>query len=273
MNKNRPRISKPLSATARRVRAGVAPFAGKLAADSRANLATMRARLDEIAADERAAPNEKSTMARTALAAARDWQRRVEAQAERDLADVLAAAQRLDAAVRAVEHNQTPVDQLRLQMAAAALKSLPAHERAEHFETSFARRDLTGLLSHSLLDPLGHSGRKAIGVLLDRAAFEELVADKGQALAQLIAVRQVGAGLAELSEREDPHEVVEATGRELLALGNSGLRAIATDEEIEQQLPATAPSWLRSMLVPPRGVTVSEQPKPADEQPAAGGAA
>lgn len=273
MNSKKIKLSRPLSATARRVRAGVAPFAGKLAADSRANLATLRARLDEIAADERASPNEKSTMARTALAAARDWQRRVEAQAERDVADVLAAAQRLDAAVRAVEHSQTPVDAIRLQMAAASLKGLPAHERAAHFEAAFATRDLSSLVAHSLLDPLGHSGKKAIGVLVDRPAFETLVADKGQAVANLIAVRQVGAGLAELTERDDPHDVAEVTGRELFAIGNAGVRAIATDEEIEQALPATAPSWLRSLMIPARGVTASQPQKPADEQPAAGGAA
>ena len=238
------RLSKPMSSTARRVRAGVAPFDGALAADSRAQLANLRGRLDGIAADERATPNEKAAQARMALAAARDWHRRAEAQAERDVADVLAAAQRLDAAVRAVEHNQTPVDAIRLQMGAASLKNLPAHERSAHFEAAFARRDLTALLSHSLMDPLGHSGKRAIGVLVDRDAFERLVADKGAAVANLVALRQVGSGLAELTERDDPHEVAELPGRELVALGNQGLRAIATDEEVELALPATSPSWL-----------------------------
>ncbi|MFN9576618.1 MAG: hypothetical protein ACK53T_12430 [Planctomycetota bacterium] len=267
------KISRPLSPIARRVRAGVAPFAGVYAVDSRAQLATLRARLDDIASDERATPNEKAAQARTALAAARDWQRRAEAQAERDVADVLAAAQRLDAAVRAVEHNQSPIDQLRIQRASDALKGLPAHERAANFETAFARRDLTALLSHSLLDPLGDSGKKAIGVLVDRDSFERLVADKGQALSQLVAVRQVGAGLTELTEREDPHEVAELPGRELVAIGNQGVRAVAGNEELETALAATAPSWLRSMMLPGRGVTASQQQTPSDEQPAAGGAA
>lgn len=270
---SKPKISKPISAVARRVRTASVPFAGPLAADSRAQLANLRGRLDAIAADERASPNEKAALARSALAEARDWQRRAEAQAERDVAEVLDAAKRLDGLVRGVEHAVTPVDQLRLQLAADSLRNLPAHERSAHFEKAFERRDFPALMAHSLLNPLDDSGRRALGVLVDRAAFQRLVEDKGAAVANLVAVRQAGHGLRELTERDDPHAVEDLRPAELVRQGNEGVRAIVTNEEVELAVPATAPSWLRSLLVPPRTVVAEQQRPPSDEPQAAGGAA
>lgn len=272
----KPRIVRPLSKNARRARGAAVPFAGPYAPDSRAKLAALRDRLDGIAADERSSPNERAHAARRAVAEARTSWRLTVVAAERDAADVLAAARSLDAAVRAVEGAVTPVEQIRLQLAANALRELPAVDRARDFEAAFARRDLPRLLAHSLLQPLDDSGRRAIGSLVDPGRLQTVVERGAAATAQLLAVRLVDEALAELEAADDPQALVRIAGAELIAAANQGVRSIVDDEAIETAVPADAPTWLRQLLLPPRGavLAVTTEPQPEQQsQAAAGGAA
>ncbi|MBM3559790.1 MAG: hypothetical protein FJX53_07960 [Alphaproteobacteria bacterium] len=272
----KPKLLRPLSQNAKRARGAAIPFSGPFAADSRAKLAALRDRLDGIAADERSSPNERAQAARRAIAETRNSWRLTVAGAERDASDVLAAAKALDGAVRAVEGAITPVEQLRLTLAATALRELPAVDRARDFDAAFARRDLPRLLAHSLLQPLDDSGRRAIGSLVDPGRLQTVVERGAAATAQLLAVRLVDEALAELEAADDPQAPVRINGAELIAAANEGVRSIVDNEAIETAVPADAPTWLRQLLLPPRGavLAVTAEPQPEQQsQAAAGGAA
>ncbi|MFN9845275.1 MAG: hypothetical protein ACK57Q_13165 [Planctomycetota bacterium] len=270
----KPTIVRPPSPAARRVRSASLPFFGTLAADSRARLAALRDSLDALADDPRRSPNERAAEARRIIGEAKSWHARVAAEADRNLAGIVATAKRVAEAVRAVEFNLSPLEIARMERQAAALAALPASERARDFERAFEARDLVRLLVHGFGDALGDGGRKAVAVLVAQGDYQSLALDEGATVAQALAMREVGRGLAELAELEDPHTKASVRGGELVDLGNRGVRAIADDEAIRQALPAAdVPPWLRSLLLPPRTVVAEQQRPPSDEPQASGGAA
>ena len=271
----KPKIVRPPSPAARRVRSASLPFFGTLADDCRARLAALRDGLDALADDPRRSPNERAAEARRLLSDAKSWHARVAAEADRNLAGVVATAKRVAEAVRAVEFNLSPLELARMERQAAALAALPASERARDFERAFEARDLARLLAHGFGDALGDGGRKAVAVLVAQADYQALALDEGATVAQALAMREVGRGLAELAELEDPHAKVAVRGGELVDLGNRGIRSFADDEAIRQALPAADVAvWLRALCTPARTVVAEQAPQPADEpQAPAGGAA
>jgi hypothetical protein len=248
---NKPKPVRQLSPAARRVRAGVAGFAGARAPEARAFLARLRDDLDAINGNDRLTASEKAARAKQAVAALRErWRFVVQAAAD-DLAAASAAARRVDEAVRGVEA-VSPVQALRLQLAAQALGALPAAAARRDFEAAFASRDLQRMLAHSLVAPLDDGGRRAIAVLVASADMQTLIDSGRDATAHALATREAEAALAELEGADDPHAEARPDSRDLLNIANSGAAAFRTREEIESAVPADAPSWLRSLLVPAR---------------------
>jgi hypothetical protein len=266
----KPKLAKPaLSAAARRVRGGVAAFAGSRAPEARAFLAQLRDDLDAIGASDRLTPSEKASRAKQSVAALRERWKFVARAAADDLANAAAAARRVDEAVRGVEA-VSPVQALRLQLAAQALAALPATDRSRDFEAAFAARDTQRLLAHSLLAPLDDGGRRAIAALVAPVDLQALVESGRDATAHALAVREAEQALAELEAAEDPHAEARPDGRDLLAIANSGAAAFNSREAIEAAVPSDSPAWLRSLLVPARP---APKPMQADAPASQDGAA
>ncbi|MCA3009072.1 MAG: hypothetical protein INH34_11920 [Phycisphaerales bacterium] len=146
----------------------------------------------------------------------------------------------------------SPVQALRLQLAAQALNALPATERRRDFEAAFASRDTQRLLAHSLLAPLDDGGRRAIAVLVASADMQTLIDSGRDATAHALATREAEAALAELEAAADPHAEARPDARDLLAIANAGAAAFASRETIEAAVPSDSPAWLRGLLVPAR---------------------
>jgi hypothetical protein len=265
----KPKIVRPLSAAARRVRAGVAGFAGARAPEARAFLAQLRDDLDAIGASDRLTASEKASRARGVVAALRERWKFVARAAADDLAAASAAARRVDEAVRSVEA-VSPVQALRLQLAAQALSALPAVDRSRDFETAFASRDLQRMLAHSLVAPLDDGGRRAIAVLVAPNDMQVLLDSGRDATAHALAVLEAEAALAELENADDPHASARPDARDLMHIANAGAAAFNSREAIESAVPADAPSWLRSLLVPARP---APKPMQADAPSSQDGAA